>query len=85
MKRLRGWRATRDRYRRRYADRASMGKLTFSQLEITPLGDQAALVLGRWRLQRDEPLAGNFTVVLRKRPDGWKIVHDHTSLDAESP
>jgi hypothetical protein len=27
--------------------------------------------------------AGLFTVILRKLPEGWKIIHDHTS--AEEP
>jgi ketosteroid isomerase-like protein len=49
-------------------------------LEITPLGKDAAVVAGRWHLQRakDEP-HGRFTLVFRKTKEGWKIVHDHTS------
>ena len=76
----RGWQQVLDRYKRTYSDRAKMGTLTFSDLEITPLGDEAAVALGRWRLQRkkDQP-HGRFTLILRKLPEGWKIVHDHTS------
>jgi ketosteroid isomerase-like protein len=57
-----------------------MGTLTFAELEITPLSDNAAVVLGRWSLKRasDEP-HGRFTLIFRKTPDGWRIVHDHTS------
>jgi len=76
----RGWQEVLDRYKKRYDTRAKMGTLTFSDLEITILSDDAALVLGRWRLQRanDEP-HGTFTLLFRKRKAGWKIVHDHTS------
>ena len=62
-----------------------MGRLSLSGLEITPLGDSAALVLGQWKLEREsEPVAGNFSLVLRKFDDRWVIVHDHTSRLAES-
>lgn len=76
----RGWLGVLERYRRSYPDRKAMGRLTFSELEITLLSPKAALVLGRWQLQRegDQP-GGVFTLVLRKMPEGWRIVHDHTS------
>jgi beta-aspartyl-peptidase (threonine type) len=78
----RGWKSTLDDYRKRYPNRAAMGFLTFSDLEITPLGPAAALVLGRWHLRRDEPVGGAFSLVLRKGDRGWRIIHDHTSRDA---
>ena len=76
----RGWETVRDRYRKKYSDRAKMGLLTFSDLEITSLGPDAAVVLGRWKLKRaqDQP-HGRFTLIFRKTADGWRIVHDHTS------
>jgi ketosteroid isomerase-like protein len=76
----RGWQTVLDRYRKNYDSREKMGTLTFSDLEITPLGNDAAIVLGRWHLQRtkDEP-HGRFTLILRRTKQGWKIVHDHTS------
>jgi ketosteroid isomerase-like protein len=79
----RGWEPVRDRYRKKYSDRAKMGMLTFSDLEITPLGSNGAVVLGRWRLKRaqDRP-HGRFTLIFRKTADGWRIVHDHTSAAA---
>jgi beta-aspartyl-peptidase (threonine type) len=80
----RGWRATLDRYRDRYPTREKMGRLTLSGLEITPLGDSAALVLGQWEVDRaNETVAGNFTLILRKIDGWWVIVHDHTSRLAE--
>jgi uncharacterized protein (TIGR02246 family) len=76
----RGWQTVRDRYLRKYSDRAKMSTLTFSNLEIEPLGPDSAVVLGRWELKRanDNP-HGHFTLIFRRTPDGWRIVHDHTS------
>jgi len=76
----RGWQTVLDRYKKNYNSREKMGMLTFSDLEITMLSKDAALVLGRWRLKRanDEP-HGIFTLLFRKTKTGWKIVHDHSS------
>ena len=77
---MRGWQSVLERYKKSYNSRERMGVLTFADLEITPLGKDAAVVLGRWHLRRanDEP-HGRFTLILRKTRKGWKIVHDHTS------
>lgn len=76
----RGWQTVLDRYKKNYNSREKMGTLTFSDLETTLIGTDAAIVLGRWHLQRagDEP-HGRFTLIFRKTKQGWKIVHDHTS------
>jgi ketosteroid isomerase-like protein len=76
----RGWTSTKERYEQRYLTREQMGQLRFTQLEITTLGDSAALVLGRWQLIREQsPVGGNFTLVLRRIDSNWVIIHDHTS------
>ena len=76
----RGWQPTLERYKKSYDTRARMGTLTFSDLEITVLSKDAAVVLGSWALARenDNP-KGKFTLIFRKFKDGWRIVHDHTS------
>jgi ketosteroid isomerase-like protein len=77
-----GWQATIDRYRARYASPGhEMGKLEFSGLRIEMLGADAAFVRGSWQLAMSDGKTphGLFTLVFRKFPDGWKIVHDHTS------
>jgi ketosteroid isomerase-like protein len=80
----RGWRPVMDRYRKNYADQKAMGDLDFSNLEVHRLGKDAALVLGRWHLKRDSgELGGIFTLVFQQFPEGWRIIHDHTSLDAK--
>ena len=67
-------------YRERYPTREKVGRLTFGNLEVTPLEDAAALVLGEWSLEREsEPTSGNFSLVFRKIDGRWVIVHDHTS------
>jgi beta-aspartyl-peptidase (threonine type) len=82
----RGWQATLDRYRRRYqGEGKEMGTLSFGDLSIERLGPEAAMARGEWRLRMSDnkELKGLFTVILRKLPEGWRIVHDHSS--AASP
>ena len=76
-----GWQATLDRYRARYqAEGKEMGKLTFSEVEIELLGPDAAWVRGRWKLVLSEESPGGlYTLIFKKLPEGWRIVHDHTS------
>lgn len=75
-----GWQATLDGYLARYPDRATMGKLAFTDLEVQALGKNDALVFGRWALERekDDP-NGLFTLHFRKIDGNWLIVSDHTS------
>ena len=68
------------RYEKNYADKAAMGTLDFSELEIRQLGPDAALVLGKWHLQRQAgDVGGIFTLVFQRFPEGWRIIHDHTT------
>jgi hypothetical protein len=87
-----GWRPTLEGYQRRYPDHATMGSLTFSDLVVTELAPDAAIVFGRWRLTREKDTPhGLFTLTLKKFPAGspvlgggksdagWRIISDHTS------
>ncbi len=78
-KTTRGWQTTKNNYKRRYPTRDQMGHLTFDQLEVFPLADTAALLLGHWHLDRTNPVGGNFSLVFRKIDGAWVIAHDHTS------
>jgi len=79
----RGWDGVLARYKKNYPDRSAMGQLSFSDLEFRFLGPDAALVLGKWHLQREkDELGGVFTLVWQRFPQGWKIIHDHTSAVA---
>jgi ketosteroid isomerase-like protein len=75
-----GWKIVLDHYQKSYDTREKMGYLTFSDLEITLLNKDAAVVVGRWLLKRtkDEP-HGRFTLIFKRTKQGWKIIHDHTS------
>jgi uncharacterized protein (TIGR02246 family) len=76
----RGWDETLASYRTRYAEGGGMGRLSFSDIEITPVGDRAAVVLGHFELT-DTPHAGGgvFTLVFERSNGRWAIIHDHSS------
>ncbi len=77
-----GWEPTMQRYQQRYqANGAAMGKLEFSDLDVVQLGPDAAFVTGHWHLTMPDGKQpeGLYTLVLRRFPQGWRIVHDHTS------
>jgi beta-aspartyl-peptidase (threonine type) len=76
-----GWQATLERYRKRYqGEGRAMGQLTFSEIDVEMLGPDSALVRGRWQLRLPGEMPGGlFTLVFRRLPEGWRIIHDHTS------
>ncbi len=81
----RGWENVLARYKKNYPDRATMGTLDFSALEFRFLGPDAALVLGRWHLKREkDEVGGVFSLVWQRFPEGWRIIHDHTSAVSET-
>lgn len=76
----RGWQETMDRYRTTYPNRETMGQLKFDDLDALALGSDHALVTGSWLLEREEPVGGVFSLIFRRLPEGWRIIHDHTSV-----
>lgn len=79
-----GWEPTLARYRKNYqAEGRSMGTLSFSDLQVEVLGPNAAFVRGRFQLVMPDGKQphGLFTLVFRKFPEGWRIIHDHTCAD----
>jgi len=64
----RGWTPTLERYLSRYPDKAAMGTLSFTDLEIDVIDDDDALVFGHWALERqsDRP-SGLFTATHTRR------------------
>ena len=77
----RGWQEAHDHFQSRYGkDRAAMGQLAFAILSIDSVGADGAVVLGTWRLTGTPQSGGGvFSVVVERRPEGWRIIHDHTS------
>ena len=78
----RGWQQTLNRYRATYkSEGRQMGTLDFPQLEFKVLGPEAVLARGQWRLKMPDgkESTGMTSVLFQKRPEGWRIVHDHSS------
>ena len=66
-------------------DGREMGQLAFADLILEPLADTSVVVRGHWQLKlKDGNPSGLFTLIVQKKPEGWRIVHDHTSA-AEPP
>lgn len=79
---FKGWQAALDRYKNSYQSAGKeMGKLEFTNLRIEMLGPDAAFVRGEFHLTMSDGKTphGLFTLVFRKFPEGWKIVHDHSA------
>jgi uncharacterized protein (TIGR02246 family) len=78
----RGWQQTLNRYRATYkSEGKQMGTLDFPQLEFKELGPDAVLARGQWRLKMPDgkESTGMTSVLFQRRPEGWRIVHDHSS------
>jgi beta-aspartyl-peptidase (threonine type) len=83
-----GWKATKERYETVYQSEGKdkMGQLGFNELHVEGLGPAAAVVRGQYELNRAGKIdRGRFTLLVRKFPDGWKITHDHTSVNCPEP
>ena len=75
-----GYQRVLSRYRRDYDSPEKMGTLQFNDLAVEPLCPTIALASGVWRLTRKEDAPwGRFTLVVEKKPEGWRVTHDHTS------
>jgi beta-aspartyl-peptidase (threonine type) len=79
-----GWEEAIAGYRSRYQGEGhEMGRLDFSDLQIEMLSPRAAFVRGHWHLSfASGGTGGLFTLIFRRFPDGWRIVHDHTSSES---
>ena len=79
----RGYAGLIDSYHKDYPNRAAMGTLTFSDLEVHPLDEHFAVTLGKYHLERSKKAGGNadgvFSLVMEKTAEGWRIVVDHTT------
>ena len=55
--------------------------LSFSQLDVRPLGSNAALETGRFLLSGggEADQSGWFTLIWMRTAEGWRVVHDHSS------
>lgn len=76
-----GWKKTLSNYKSSYPDQATMGRLTFTILEMKPLGKDFMLVLGKWHLSREikGDAEGYFSLTWQKIKGQWLIIADHSS------
>ena len=78
-----GYATIRERYKTIYPTPAGMGELTFTHLAIRELDSSYAVATGNFHLERTAAGGGNadgiFSLVLKKDPQGWKIILDHSN------
>ena len=79
----RGYNWIRAHYEPLFRPGATRDSLRFERVEARPVGADVALVTARYVLHRGGATtsSGPFTLVMQRQPDGWKILHDHTSSD----
>lgn len=80
----RGWQQTLDRYRQKYQSGgkdSDMGTLDFKDFSVQMLGADYALAHGRWHLifKSGKEATGMTTLIVQRRAEGWRIIHDHSS------
>jgi uncharacterized protein (TIGR02246 family) len=77
-----GYRPILERYKTGYSTREAMGTLDFSELSVRMLGQDYAVVTGKYHLARTAAGGGDasgiFSLVFEREADGWRIVLDHT-------
>ncbi len=78
-----GFQFIRDRYAPLFAPGARRDSLRFEEFRARAVGPGYALVTARYVLYRNgvTTASGPFTLLMQRRPEGWKILHDHTSTD----
>jgi beta-aspartyl-peptidase (threonine type) len=77
-----GWKQTLEGYEAAYKGPGKeMGRLEFNNMHIEVLGDDAALVTAAWQLTVKDGTRrqGLTTLIFRRLPEGWRIIHDHSS------
>ena len=79
----RGYAGLLDEYKHDSPNKAAMGTLTYSDLEVRSLDDNYAVAIGKYHLDRGKkeggPADGIFSLVFEKTEAGWKIIIDHTT------
>ena len=76
----RGYKEVLARYKKSYGTKEKMGQLEFNELVVRQISPTSVVAMGVWKLHRakDQPW-GRFTLIVEKKPEGWRITHDHTS------
>lgn len=79
----RGYDWIREHYAPRFKPGVTRDSLRFEDVQARPLGADHALLNARYVLYRggSTTSSGPFTLVMQRQPNGWTILHDHTSSD----
>jgi ketosteroid isomerase-like protein len=74
----------RQNYTRWFTAGARRDSLHFEEVEARQLSSTLTLVTARYILQRGGTVSssGPFTLVMERRREGWRILHDHSSSDS---
>jgi ketosteroid isomerase-like protein len=80
---VRGFDAIRSRYAPSFAPGAQRDSLRIEEMQVRPITDRYVLLTARYILFRggSTTASGPFTLLMERRPEGWKILHDHSSSD----
>jgi uncharacterized protein (TIGR02246 family) len=64
-----------------WRDGRPLQELRFEQVALKPLGTDHAIMTGRFILSGGgrEERSGWYTLVWERQPEGWRIIHDHSS------
>lgn len=80
----RGYAQMLETYKRHYPNRAAMGTLSFTNIDVQPLDDRFATVTGDFHLERTaaagNDVDGYYLLVFEKTVEGWKIVRDASAV-----
>lgn len=78
---IHGFDEIRGRYAARFAPGAERDSLAFTEFTVRRLGPDHVLSTARYTLMRGDSVTatGPFTVIWERRPEGWRMIHDHTS------
>lgn len=75
-----GWTNTLNNYKKGYPDKAAMGQLTFTLIQVKPISKKYYHVVGKWHLKRNMgDVGGHFTLLFKKIKGNWVIIADHSS------
>lgn len=75
-----GYQNTLANYKKRYPDKAAMGELTFTLIQVKQISSEYIHVTGKWHLKRSVgDVGGHFTLVFRMIANKWLIISDHSS------
>lgn len=79
----RGFDFIRSNYEPQFRPGARRDSLRFEEFHVRPITADYALVTARFILYRNgrTTASGPFTLLLQHRPEGWRILHDHSSSD----